>query len=118
MIVQIAAKEFDISGFMVVNTLPDNSLVPVLRRVNRAATLDGGVAINDGGFSHGDREMTLTYLTVSDEHDDTARRLLELHSRVYVSTHEGLFEASPVSFESSSGRNTFTLYLISRVDED
>ena len=118
MIVTIAAKTFDLTGVLAFEALPDNGLGRMERRSNRVATLDGGVAVNDTGFSHGDRELEFTYKPISSEHDDIARRLITLHSRVHVSTREGCFEAIPGPFEADPEKNTFALQIISKVSEE
>ena len=116
--INISAKTFDISGVLAFDALPDNGLGRMERRSNRVAVLDGGVAVNDGGFAHGDREMEFTYTPISSEHDDIARRLVTLHTRVYVSIYEGCFEAIPGPFDSDPEKNTFNLQIISKVSEE
>ena len=118
MLVNISAKTFDLSGSLSFNTLTDNGFGRIERRSTRVAVLDGGVAVNDNGYAHGDREMEFTYLPISSEHDDRARRLVQLHTRVYVSTYEGCFEAIPGPFDADPEKNTFTLQIIDKVSED
>jgi hypothetical protein len=116
--IHISAKTFDISGALTIRPLPDDQEAGMIRRVNRVATLDGSVAVNDRGFSHGDRDWTVIYKPVSRAHDDIARRLVSLHTRVYLSTEEGCFEASPAEFQAGADKNTFTLLIIDKVSED
>ncbi len=116
--VNISAKEFDLSAVLEVETLPDHPENQRPRRVTKVATLDGGVVVNDGGYTHGDRDVDLIYLPVSEAHNTIARRLIELHSRVVVSMPDGCFEAAPASFNDTPGRNTFSLSIISKLSED
>ena len=116
--VNISAKTFDISAVMEINTLPENTQGAMARRANRVATLDGGVSLNDMGYSHGDRDIQLIYKSVSDTHDTIARRLVELHSRVILSMPEGCFEAVPEAFEAVANRNTFSLLIVDKISED
>ena len=118
MLIHIVAKEFDILGSLTIDALPNNSPGTASRRISKVATLDGGVVVNDSGYSHGDRELRINYKPVSIEHDEIARRLLELHSRVIFSTWEGCFEGAPLSFEPSPRQNTFTLSIIEKLSED
>lgn len=114
MIVQICAKLFDPMGYLTIETLPEVNSAIVSRRLSKVATLDGGVAVNDGGFSHGDRSITFQYKNSTLEQDNIARRLVELHSRVYVSTDEGLFDAVPLRFDPDPARRLFTVSIISK----
>jgi hypothetical protein len=115
--VHIAAKEFDLSGYIEVRPLLNAAPGSAARRVSRAATLDGSSAFIDRGFTHSDRQMQIQYRPVSQEHDERARRILELHERVTISTREGCFEAVPESFDGSPTRNTFTLWIVSKLSE-
>lgn len=116
--ISITSQEFDPQGYLQISPLPDNEPGALTRRVSRVATLDGGVAINDRGFSHGDRTLTYRYKPVSEEHDARARRLLQLHSRVNVSNEEGVFECVPDQFEPSPDENTLTLIVVRKLTED
>ena len=116
--IAIAAKTFDLSGYLEIDALPDSSLGNMERRSTKVAVLDGGVAVNDGAFSHGDREMAFIYKPVSVAHDDIARRLVELHTRVHVFTSQGCFEAIPGPFIATSDQNTFTCQIIDKVSEE
>lgn len=116
--IHISAKTFDLSGVLDITPLPNSSPGQLTRRVNRVPTLDGGIAVNDGGFSHGDRDVDIIYRPVSTAHDDIARRIVELHSRVCLSLPDGLFEAAPGSFDPAPDQNTFTLLIISKLSED
>jgi len=77
MIVHLSAKSFDLLGHLQIKVLEDSGLAPMSRRLNRVATLDGGVVFNDGGFTHGDRDVVIDYKPVSREHDEIARRLVD-----------------------------------------
>ena len=116
--VTVSAKVFDISGVLSFEALHNNEVGIMLRRTNRVAVLDGSVAVNNSGFSHGDRDMDFIYKPVSSDHDDIARRLVTEHSRVYVSTSEGCFEAIPGPFAPGPENNRFTLQIIDKVSED
>ena len=117
MIVSVCAKEFDAAGVLFITALNEGITFNNLRRVNRAATLDGSTAFNDQGYTHSDRTLTVKYSRVSAAHDETARRLLELHSRVHVSIREGVFEAVPESIDESTTENTFNFFIVDKVSE-
>lgn len=106
MIVSISAITFDIDGFVTIETQADNTNGITQRRVNRVATLDGGVAINDSGYSEGDRNLQFTWRTKSPEHSRSVERMVMLYPLVNVSTSEGFYLAAPSSFEPGSDVST------------
>jgi hypothetical protein len=113
-IVQIASKQFDPLGYLMFETLPDVRDESMRRRLNKVATLDGGVVVNDGGFAHGDRELSFQYRATDAEQDTIAKRIVELHARVYVSTDDGLFDCVPLSFNPDPDRRVFTFSVVSK----
>lgn len=115
--VTIAAASFDLSGYLEFEALPDSDFGALERRVRKTPTLDGDVVLDDHGFTHGDREMTLVYRPISEAHDAIARRLIELHPTVHVTTDEGVFEASPGPFEPTTTENRFVVSLKRKLSE-
>jgi len=118
MIVHVETKLFDLSGHLIIQAKPDTTTGRLTRRVNRSATLDGGVAINDQGFAHGDRTVEIYYKPVSKAHDDIARRIVEFHGRVYLTMPDGCYEAAPQEFAPAPEENAFTFYVIAKLNED
>lgn len=116
--IHITATTFDIDGYVDFEPLPAQQSDTFERRVSRVATLDGGAAVSDRGYSDSDRTLTYTYRPVSKEHDERARRIVRLHPTVTVSAPEGVFRAVPQSFENGKAENTFTLLVIERLDEE
>ena len=49
----------DENGAFILQALPETRTREGARRLNRRKTLDGGVVITDGGFSEGDRSMSI-----------------------------------------------------------
>ena len=63
------------------------------RRVNRVKTLDGDVYLDDLGFSHGDRTITIQVdITQTDE--DVLFNIAENHALIWLSLTEGAFTAA------------------------
>ena len=116
--VQITSINFDPLGYLAFETLPASDDRSVSRRFSKVATTDGGVATTDRGFSHGDRELSYQYIRTSKEQDDIAARIFSIHSRVYVSNNEGLFECIPDSFATQDEENTVTFSVVSKISED
>lgn len=114
--IHITSTSFDIDGYLDITPLPTQGM-SYSRRVARAATLDGGVAISDRGYSDGDRTLNIRYKPVSREHDERARRLLSLHPTVTVSMPGGVFQAAPQSLDITPSENTFTLLIIRNMSE-
>ena len=90
----VSAITFDLQGYAMLEPLPDSDYGVLLRRANRVRTLDGGVAVNDFGFTHADREFLLN-LRPSKATDTTLRYLVENYGQVHVSTDDGFFTAIP-----------------------
>lgn len=108
MLVSITSKLFDLGGAMTVD-VPFAEMGEYTRRNQRLATMDGGAVATDFGFSDADRTITLRWSPTLDE-DETARRLVQLHSLIRVSTPTGLFECIPGGYSlASDGRGTLTL---------
>ena len=113
----ISAQNFDLLGSLSFTPLASSSAGEVSRRVTRVATLDAGVAVNDRGYSDGDRDLSYSWKPVSREQDATAQRLVRLHPRVTVSNAEGVFLCAPRSFEPGSEENRILLLVIQRLSE-
>jgi len=85
-VIHIAARTFDLLGYLDIAPLPGETTDTYGRRVSRVATLDGGVAVSDRGYSHGDRTLVYRWRPVSEEENARAKRLVSLHPTVTVST--------------------------------
>lgn len=116
--ISIASTAFDLLGHLQISPLASSQVDTFSRRVTRVATLDGGVAISDRGYSDGDRTLVYTYRPVSADHDARARRIVSLHPTVTVSTPDGVFLAAPESFDVSPSQNTLTLLVIEKLSEN
>jgi hypothetical protein len=84
------------------------------RRTSRVRTLDGGVALNDGGYAPGDRDIYLVWRT-KPAIDDAIKRLVELYSRVNVATPDGMYRAALDSYSVRSGKSTLKLLVLSEL---
>ncbi|MEM1191562.1 MAG: hypothetical protein AAGI72_23725 [Pseudomonadota bacterium] len=108
---------FDLLGYLQIDPLRDQESAPLQRRVSKSRTLDADVSVRDRGFTHGDRTFTYAYKPVSEYHDSIARRLLEIHPRVYIGNVEGVFECAPSEFDDSAEENTFIFEVIRKLTE-
>lgn len=115
MLISISTPTFDLDGHVLIKTKPEATTGELRRRVSRVPTLDGGVAINDRGFSDGDRDIVVTWYTVSQEHNDLVARLVRLYPLLNVSMRDGFYVAVPESFSPGVKESTLTLLVKSKL---
>lgn len=113
--ITIAAREFGPGAVLQVRELPSENGYTIERRVTKAKTLDGGVAVNDGGFSHADLTRPIAWTPRNASELDAARDLLETHDRVTVAMPEGVYLAAPVSLSIDATTATLELAYIARL---
>lgn len=117
MMIAMATLTIDPFGWQLLRLKPGSSnLGDTARRVSRVATLDGGSAVLDGGYTVADRTISLD---ISDQSRDTVaalKYLCSVHPVLLVMTEDGAFKASPerVSISGNSARMTL---LVSGVAE-
>lgn len=80
----------------------------IARRVNRVATLDGAVAVNDQGVVDGDRQFVVEW-RATEKQWAQAERIVRLYSLVLASNSDGVFECAPQSLDISQGVAELTL---------
>jgi hypothetical protein len=116
----VATTIFDVSGARIFNggnqeKVADNRKGS--RRVVRTATLDGGVAVSDLGYSDGDRDVEIQEAEATAAAVDFAKYIVENYGRVVVSTPDGAYEAAPDSYSLASGVLTLKVLIISKLSE-
>lgn len=116
-IVHLTTQEFDIFGHVILDVPPNQLKRKLTRRVNRVPVLDGGVDVDDRGFSHGDRDFDLSWRPVSKAHNDSVQRLVELYGRLVFSGPEGVFLVAPFNFDPDESESSLTLYVIEKLSE-
>ena len=85
------------------------------RRVSRITTLDGGVAINDFGYTAADETIELSWLPESRALDDNVQRLLETYPRLHVAILTGFYLVAPESFARGSEESVLRLLVIAKL---
>lgn len=119
MTITISALTFDPLGSVTLQPLPSSDIDTLRRRVSRIETLDGGVALNDFGYTDGDRTLQIEFRPRDQAQEDQIKRLLRLHGRVRVSTRDGVYLAAPESYARSRGANaSLKLLLLQKLTED
>ena len=114
----LSAQTFDLSGHVALDCLPATNSGALSRRMNRVATLDGGAAFNDFGFSEGDRTIELRWVQYDTAVDALVARLVRLHRFVYVSMPDGLWLAAPESYQPGAAESTLTLLAASKASQE
>lgn len=115
MLATIATPVFDFSGHVEINMEPDYVDEGVRRRVNRVATLDGSAVVNDGGFSHADRTITLRWKPTSTAFEANVERLVRLYSTLHTSTPAGVFLAAPETYTPGKDESTLRLLVLEKL---
>lgn len=115
MFVTISSLTFDLSGFVQFETLPSVESGTHRRRSIKVKTLDGGVVVNDRGYTHGDREILFTFKTISREHNALCARMVDNYPQVEVSFYEGVFLGIPLEFTPGVTESEFTVSIISKL---
>ena len=110
----LATPTFDLQGAVELELNASNRPLGASRRVNRVATLDGGVAINDFGSSYADTTHTLVWAT--GPVDKAVDRLVRLYARLWLFTSEGAFLVAPELLETTNGEARLRLLTIERLD--
>lgn len=105
-------------GHVLIKASPESNLRSQERRMSRTATLDGGVAIEDGGWSAGDRTLSIVLPTREATPNTIAaiEALRANHLRVSVATDEGVFEAL-IQRTTWGRRNTLSLAVSEQLSE-
>lgn len=110
-LIGLAPKYYDAEdiGFMF-RPLPETRITENSRRITRTKTLDGGVVINDSGFSHGDRSFTVVVAS-TEALFDSLWQLFQDHAELICTTSEGAFAAHLQDIKNDSGKITMTILI-------
>ena len=87
------------------------------RRTTRTATLDGGVAVTDLGYSDGDRDIVVKDETAEQAVVDFVRHIVEDYALVTVSTEDGSYLAVPADHKYEEGVLTLKLLITEKISE-
>jgi len=105
----LSTRTFDLAGAIIIRELPGESDLEVFeRRLSKTATLDGGVVVEDRGYTHGDRTFTVVAPT-SIALRDALSYLTQSYSELVVSTAGGVFLAHPLRCLVARERTTMIL---------
>jgi hypothetical protein len=109
--ISVCTKEFDLLGSFIISERLGivGNRDTLTRRISKSATLDGGVFINDGGLSHGDRSFQIQLNSPSQSLIDTIKYMIEYHSDFTISKEDGLFSGVIEDLSDSGTRYTVSL---------
>lgn len=111
----LSAIPFDPAGHARINALATSDMAGASRRLNRVQTLDGGVAINDGGYTPADATWTIRWRPDGSTEFDAVSRMVRLYARLRVITESGVFTAAPESIGLRNGEATLTLLILEQL---
>lgn len=110
----LAALTYDPDGCLELSfAQPGEGIDDRARRVGRVQTLDGGVAVSDGGMVHGDRTFVLR-ARVSASQRDTLKHLYESYSQLRCATRDGLFLVANDDLKFTGNLATLRLLVIEK----
>ena len=110
----LSSITFDPAGVVPISTVAGQTIGPSRRRVNRVATLDGGAAFNDFGYSEADRTITLAWQPTAATEAAVAR-LLMLYTQLHLATPKGFFVVAPEVYTPGAAESTLTLLVVSKL---
>jgi hypothetical protein len=113
----VSATVSDPAGYVELDVIEESPGGITRRRISRIATLDGGVVVNDGGYSPGDRTIELAWVASSKTNDDAIERLIRLYNRVNVATRAGVFLAAPGDFTPGVEKSKLTLLVLDQLSQ-
>lgn len=111
--ISLSTITFDMAGNIIFrNELLNSNTTSVSRRLTRTKTLDGGVVLQDKGFSHGDR--TFSFLIPNAIQTDVERLyyIISTYSEIYLVTSDGFFKGNLSTYSFLKGILRFT-FLVS-----
>lgn len=111
----VSTPDYDLDGFVELQLVSQAEPSETRRRVTRIATLDGGVVLNDFGFSDGDRTMVLRWQPASRAQHEDIERLVQTYSQLQVAVRSGVYLAAPESYQQGSDESSLRLLVVEKL---
>jgi len=113
----LSTKSFDVDGYVEISLEGSReAIIERTRRTSVVATLDGGVAVDDGGFSHGDRTLDVRVMP-SRADLDILTYLVENYAQINCAMRDGFYTVVPQRLSSPSAMlMQLRILLVSRDD--
>lgn len=113
--VVLSSVTFDPLGVVELSCLPSTNPGETRRRVNRIATLDGGAAFNDFGYSEADRTIELKWTPRDAATGAAVARLVQLYQRIRVSMPGGIYLCAPEVYKPGASESSLILLVASKL---
>lgn len=115
MLITLTSPLYDLQGELQLRARDNRHLGETSRRVSRTATLDGAVAVEDRGYSDGDRQLDLVCPNTTLADYERAYYLQSNYPRLTLSTPGGVFDAALERLDVTDGDTlNLTLMIIER----
>ena len=111
----LSSPTFDLNGTARLTPAPASDFGEVRRRVNRVQTLDGGVAVNDGGACDGDRTLSLQWRPGALGYEQGIEHLVATYPRLYAATRDGFYAVVPESYRRATSESKLVLLVVERL---
>jgi len=106
--ISINTTTSDTNGSILINTVAD--IRDNTARISRTKTLDGGVVINNSGFSAGDMTLRISE-RISESKAAVLWYIFQNYTSILLSTNAGLFLAAIQSLKPNNGKMTMTILI-------
>lgn len=110
----LASQLYNTDGDFILAVLPETQTREGLRRVTRRKTLDGGVVITDGGFAHGDRDLSIRIMS-SEALWAKLWTFFQAVLTVTISTDDGCYVASLEKISENNGEIYLSIMLKEKI---
>ncbi|MDY0071828.1 MAG: hypothetical protein RBR77_04180 [Thauera sp.] len=115
MMVTLSSLTFDPDGYIEIEPLSDTDYGALVRRVNRVATLDGGVAINNFGLTDADRTVRIAFMRTA-ELDRLTDRLFRLYAFACLVMDDGVYRVALESRILDGAECRLSLLIVERLN--
>lgn len=116
--ITFSSKNFDLIGSVTVREdVEDNGLLDSSRRVSRTATLDGGVVIDDAGYTDGDRTFNVTVRDIAQDDLDKLRWIQSVHADHRAATRDGFFSGVIEDISFKNGDATIVFLVLDKLSQ-
>lgn len=114
----LASSLYHSEGALMLDPLPEDTKIREnSRRLTRTKTLDGGVVITDGGFSHGDRTLEIAVSSTSALWQ-ILWAVFQSASWITLSTEEACFLAKMEDLRESRGQIIMKILISQNISEE
>ena len=112
--ISISTATADPLGHVIIDTNID--IRENTARVARTKTLDGGVYIQNSGFSDGDRTVRVS-TRITEEQSATLWYIFSNYTSIHLATPDGLYLAVIKTLKLDNGKMTITILIESKESE-